>query len=316
MMQFTESTSESTHRPSQGGSDYPLVDRLLPMPPVTTLPNALTCDVEDYYQVSAFEHLVAKADWAEWPSRVERNTERTLAIYSDAGVKGTFFTLGWVAEQYPAVVRKIAEQGHEVASHGYQHHRVWNQTATEFKDDIDRTRKILQDLSGQPVDGFRAASWSLDRRTPWAHEMMAACGYRYSSSLYPIAHDHYGVPDAPFQPFIEKTSGLLEIPASTSRLAGRNLPSAGGGYFRLLPLPVSRWLIDRVRTHNGVPAVFFFHPWEIDPAQPRMTDISLKTRFRHYVNLTRFETRLRKLLSRGRWGRMDTIYLGAATDTQ
>ncbi|MEO1037407.1 MAG: XrtA system polysaccharide deacetylase [Pseudomonadota bacterium] len=288
---------------------FPQVEQLHAMAPVAELPNALTCDVEDYFQVSAFEHLVPKSAWHEWPCRVEQNMDRILEIYAEHGAKGTFFTLGWIAEHYPNVVRKIAAEGHEVASHGYQHERVWNQEAESFRDDIDRTRKLLQDLSGQRVVGFRAASWSLDQRTPWAHAVMAECGYTYSSSIYPISHDHYGLPDAPLQPFIEKTSGLLEVPASTSRLAGRNLPSAGGGYFRLFPLPLSRWLINRVRRRNGVPAVFYFHPWEIDPDQPRMAGITLKTRFRHYVNLGRFESRLRRLLQQGRWERMDRIYL-------
>ncbi|MEL7535615.1 MAG: XrtA system polysaccharide deacetylase [Pseudomonadota bacterium] len=293
----------------QGVAPFPQVERLHTMAPVVELPNALTCDVEDYFQVSAFEHLVPKSSWHEWSCRVERNMDQVLEIYAERGAKGTFFTLGWIAEHYPGVVRKIAAEGHEVASHGYQHERVWNQTADSFRDDIDRTRKLLQDLSGQPVVGFRAASWSLDKRTPWAHQVMAECGYTYSSSIYPISHDHYGLPDAPLQPFVEKTSGLLEVPASTFRLAGRNLPSAGGGYFRLFPLPLSRWLIDNVRQRNGVPAVFYFHPWEIDPDQPRMAGISLKTRFRHYVNLGRFEARLRRLLQHGRWDRMDRIYL-------
>ena len=303
------STNTEIREADVSACEYPVVDRLWAMAAIDTLPNALTCDVEDYFQVSAFEHLVPKSAWSDWECRVEANVDLTLEIYSDAGVKGTFFTLGWVAEHYPTVVKRIAAEGHEVASHGYQHHRVWNQTPDEFRSDITRTRRLLQDLSGQPVVGFRAASWSLDRRTPWAHEIMAESGYRYSSSIYPISHDHYGVPDAPFQPFVEKKSGLLEIPASTTKMAGRNLPSAGGGYFRLFPLALSQWLIDRVRSRNGVPAVFFFHPWEIDPDQPRMPGISAKTRFRHYVNLDRFERRLRTLLGRGRWGRMDAIYL-------
>ena len=295
-----------------GGSErppaYPAVERLWPMAPVASLPNALTCDVEDYFQVSAFEKLVPKTAWPDWPCRVERNVDRILEIYAEAGVKGTFFTLGWVAEHYPEVVRRIAADGHEVASHGFQHERVWDQSPERFREDIDRTRKLLQDLSGQPVTGFRAASWSLDARTPWAHDIMAECGYTYSSSIYPISHDHYGVPDAPLVPFVEGRSGLVEIPASTSRWSGRNLPSAGGGYFRLFPFVLSKWLIERVRRRNGVPAVFFYHPWEIDPNQPRMPGINAKTRFRHYLNLSRFEQRLIRLLRVGRWDRMDRIY--------
>lgn len=288
---------------------YPEVDRLWQHAAPSSLANALTCDVEDYFQVGAFEHIVRKDDWSDWPCRVERNVDRILEIYAEAGVKGTFFTLGWVAENFPQVVPKIAAAGHEVASHGYQHERVWNLSEAQFREDIHRTRQVLQEQSGQSVRGFRAASWSLDLRTPWAHEVMAACGYTYSSSIYPISHDHYGVPDAPVKPFFEARSGLLEVPASTSRIGGRNLPSAGGGYFRLLPFAVSSWLLNRVRSHVGVPAVFYFHPWEIDPQQPRMPNINAKTRFRHYVNLRRFEPRLKRLLATGNWDRMDNIYL-------
>jgi len=275
-------------------------------------PNALTCDVEDYFQVSAFEHLVPKSAWAERECRIPRNVDRALQLYDDAGVKGTFFTLGWVAEHYPATVRRIADAGHEVASHGMQHVRVWDQTPEDYRADISRTRKLLQDVSGQPVLGYRAASWSLDRRTPWAHEIMAEEGYRYSSSIYPISHDHYGVPDAPAWPFYIRNSGLLEIPASAPRWLGRNLPAAGGGYFRLLPYTASRWLIRRVRRENRVPAIFYFHPWELDPDQPRMSGITLKTRFRHYLNLHRFEARLVRLLRELAWDRMDRIYLEEA----
>lgn len=279
-------------------------------PAASDLPNALTCDVEDYFQVSAFEHLVAKDSWRKRECRIPRNVDRALALYADAGVRGTFFTLGWVAEHHPEVVRRIAAAGHEVASHGMQHVRVWDQTPEEFRADIRRTKGLLEDVSGRPVRGYRAASWSLDTRTPWAHRIMAEEGYEYSSSIYPISHDHYGVPEAPVQPFYVEGPGILEIPASASRLWGRNLPAAGGGYFRLLPLAASRWLIRRVRRVAGVPAIFYFHPWELDPDQPRMPGITLKTRFRHYLNLKRFEPRLTRLLREMPWGRMDEIYLG------
>jgi polysaccharide deacetylase family protein (PEP-CTERM system associated) len=270
--------------------------------PVAELSNALTCDVEDYFQVSAFEHLVQRSTWGEWECRVLRNVELALELYAEAGVHGTFFTLGWVAENHPDVVRRIAAAGHEIASHGMQHVRVWSQ----------RTRKVLEDVSGCPVRGYRAASWSLDQRTPWAHRVMAEAGYQYSSSIYPVSHDHYGIPDAPLTPFYIADADILEIPASAARAGGRNVPAAGGGYFRLLPYVVSRSLVRLVRRQNGVPAVFYFHPWELDPDQPRMPNISVKTRFRHYVNLGRFEGRLRQLLRDFRWDRMDRIFLGDA----
>lgn len=277
-------------------------------PPSRNLPNALTCDVEDWFQVSAFEHLVPKASWGERECRIPRNVDRVLALCDDADVRGTFFTLGWVAEHHPEVVRRIAEAGHEVASHGMQHRRVWNQSPEEFRADITRAKALLEDVSGERIHGYRAASWSLDRSTPWAHRIMAEAGYEYSSSVYPIAHDHYGLPDAPTAPFYVQTAGILEIPASTSRLFGRNMPASGGGYFRLLPYAVSRGLMRRIQG-TGFPAVFYFHPWELDAEQPRMDGISLKTRFRHYLNLRRFEPRLKRLLRDLDWGRMDAIYL-------
>lgn len=272
--------------------------------------NALTCDVEDYFQVSAFEHLVTKESWRQRECRIPRNVDRVLELFDSAGVHGTFFTLGWVAEICPEVVRRISAEGHEVASHGMQHVRVWHQTEAAFRADIVRTKQLLEDVSGQPVRGYRAASWSIDKRTPWAHRIMAEAGYEYSSSIYPIAHDHYGLPDAPDYPFYVKSAGILEIPASTSRLFGRNLPAAGGGYFRLLPLACSRWLMQRIIRTTQLPVVFYFHPWELDPEQPHMPGISAQTRFRHYLNLDKFEGRLKTLLAAFAWDRMDSIYLG------
>lgn len=269
--------------------------------------NALTCDVEDYFQVSAFEHLVPKARWREFECRIPRNVDRTLELFAAAGAKGTFFTLGWVAEHYPEVVRRIAAEGHEIASHGMRHVRVWTQTPDEFRADVTAAKKLLEDVSGQPVRGYRAASWSMDRRTPWAHAVLRDAGYEYSSSFYPIAHDHYGVPDAPPEPFYIDSVDMLEIPATTTRLAGRNIPAAGGGYFRLLPLPVSLWLLRRVQ-RRGVPAVFYFHPWELDPGQPRIEGASARARFRHYLNLDKFERRLQTLLKSFAWDRMDNVF--------
>jgi polysaccharide deacetylase family protein (PEP-CTERM system associated) len=280
------------------------------VPPSSELPNALTCDVEDWFQVSAFEHLVAKESWAERECRIPRNVDRVLELYDGAGVHGTFFTLGWVAEHFPEIVRRIAAEGHEVASHGMRHVRVWDQSPDEFRADVERAKGLLEDVSGQGIRGYRAASWSLDQRTPWAHRILAEAGYKYSSSVYPILHDHYGLPNAPAYPFYVRSAGILEIPASTTRLLGRNLPAAGGGYFRLLPLAVSRWLMRRIPRTSELPAIFYFHPWELDPGQPRMQGISMRTRFRHYLNLQRFEPRLRRLLRDLNWGRMDEIYLG------
>jgi polysaccharide deacetylase family protein (PEP-CTERM system associated) len=287
---------------------FPAVDRRWEAR-TATFANALTCDVEDYFQVSAFEHLVPKSSWRELECRIPRNVDKALQLYDDAGVKGTFFTLGWVAEHYPTVVRRIADAGHEVASHGMQHIRVRDQHPETFLADVSRAKMLLEDACGRHVWGYRAASWSVDSRTPWAHQLLAEAGYRYSSSIYPIKHDHYGIPDAPAWPFYVRNSGLLEIPASAPRYLGRNLPAAGGGYFRLFPFAVSRWLMGRVRESYNVPANFYFHPWELDPDQPRMKGITLKTSFRHYVNLRHFEARLVRLLEELPWDRMDRIYL-------
>lgn len=291
--------------------EFLAVDRLWAAP-AGAHRHGLTCDVEDWFQVSAFEPLIPKDTWSERVCRIPRNVERVLELLDAAGVKGTFFTLGWVAEHYPEVVRRIADAGHEVASHGMYHERVRDQSAETFRRDIERAKRLLEDVSGQPVRGYRAPSWSIDQSTPWAHRIMAESGYEYSSSLFPIAHDHYGVPNAPTAPFYLKGAGILEIPASTARLLGRNVPAAGGGWFRLLPFALSRTLLRRFVNDSGLPAVFYFHPWELDPDQPRMQGISRKTRFRHYVNLRRFEPRLARLLRELEWGRMDAIYLGHA----
>lgn len=275
----------------------------------TGIVNAMTVDVEEHFQVSAFAATVSRDDWDSMPSRVERNTDRLLQLFEDKGAKSTFFTLGCVAERYPDLVRRIADAGHEVASHGYAHHRVTDHAPDEFRADIRTTRKILQDISGQPVIGYRAASFSIDGRTPWAHEILAEEGYRYSSSIYPVKHDHYGVPDAPrfaYRP--DGDTGTRELPMTTVRLMGRNYPGSGGGFFRLLPYAVSRWAVARVNQNDAAPAIFYLHPWEIDPDQPRQGGLSAKTRFRHYVNLSRTHGRLAALLSDFRWDRMDRVF--------
>ena len=276
-------------------------------------PCAMTCDVEDYFQVSAFGDIVSRDQWPELECRIERNIDRILELLDATGSKATCFTLGWIAERYPTAIRRLAEEGHEVASHGMVHERIWRQSPDEFREDAASARRLLEDVAGVPVQGYRAASWSLDQRTPWAHDILADVGYRYSSSIYPVAHDHFGVPSAPQRPFYLANSGLLEIPASTARLAGRNIPAGGGGYFRLYPLAFSTWLIRRIHTAES-PYVFYFHPWEIDPGQPRIEGASAKARFRHYLNLGRFERRWRALLGEFDWQRMDAIYLKEKDD--
>lgn len=270
--------------------------------------NALTIDVEDYFQVSAFAPYIRRSDWDARECRVERNVERILAMLDARGVQATFFTLGWVAERYPQLVRRIVAGGHELASHGYGHQRASDLTPAAFRDDVARAKAILEDTGGVAVRGYRAPSFSIGEKNLWAFDTLAETGHAYSSSLYPIRHDHYGMPDAPR--FAHRVAGgLLEVPVTTVRLGGRNLPSSGGGYFRLLPYAASRWLIGRVNRDDRQAAVFYFHPWEIDAGQPRVPGIDAKTRFRHYVNIARMERKLASLLDDFRWGRMDHIFL-------
>jgi polysaccharide deacetylase family protein (PEP-CTERM system associated) len=278
--------------------------------PGTTIRNAMTIDVEDYFQVSAFAPHIERDSWPGRECRVEANVERILAILADGNVEATFFTLGWIAERYPAMVRRIVAGGHELASHGYSHLRASDQTRAEFSDDITRSKALLEDIGGQQVTGYRAPSFSIGSANLWALDVLKSAGYRYSSSIYPIKHDHYGMPDAPrFAFYPNGPDGLLEVPITTVRLMQRNLPAGGGGYFRLLPYALSRWMMQRVNQADRQPAIFYFHPWEIDPGQPRPDGVGAKSRFRHYVNLDRMEGRIKALTRDFAWDRMDRIFL-------
>ncbi len=271
--------------------------------------NALTVDVEDYFQVSAFAPHIARSTWDSRECRVESNVDRILAMLSAKQTNATFFTLGWLAERYPLLVRRIVQEGHELASHGYGHERASDLTETAFFEDIRRAKSLLEDISGVEVTGYRAPSFSIGESNLWAFDGLLRAGYRYSSSIYPIRHDHYGMPDSPRHVY-QVRPGLLEVPITTVRLFKRNFPSSGGGYFRLLPYELSRWMLNRVNSTERQPGIFYFHPWEIDTGQPRIPGISSKTRFRHYVNIGRTEKRLNRLLSDFSWGRMDQIFLG------
>lgn len=276
-----------------------------------TIRNAMTIDVEDYFQVSAFATHIPRESWPHLACRVEANIDRILALLDTAGIKATFFTLGWIAERYPAMVRRIVGQGHELASHGYAHQRASDQTAEEFSDDVGRSKTLLEDIGGQPVLGYRAPSFSIRSGNLWALDVLLKAGYRYSSSIYPINHDHYGMPDAPrFAFYPNGKDGLLELPITTVRLMQKNLPAGGGGYFRFFPYAMSRWLMQQVNERDGQSAIFYFHPWELDPDQPRQTNVGFKTRFRHYINLDRTENRLKALTRDFQWGRMDQVFLG------
>ena len=270
--------------------------------------NALTIDVEDYFQVSAFAPYIARADWDRRECRVERNVDRILALLDAHDTQATFFTLGWIAERYPQLVRRIASQGHEVASHGYGHQRASELGREEFRADVARAKGVLEGLTGVEVAGYRAPSFSIGPGNLWALDTLAQTGHRYSSSIYPIRHDHYGMPDAPRFAH-QAVDGLVEIPITTLRLFNRNLPSSGGGYFRLLPYALSRWMLRQVNSVDGESTVFYFHPWEIDTGQPRIAGLDGRTRFRHYVNLAPNERKLQRLLADFRWGRMDDIFL-------
>lgn len=282
------------------------------MAAATLIRNAFTVDVEDYFQVSALAPYIARSDWDGIECRVERNVDRILALLDDSGNRATFFTLGWIAQRHPEMVRRIAAAGHEVASHGSAHLRATDQSPDEFLDDITRAKTVLEDIVGTEVRGYRAPSFSIGTRNLWAFDMLAGAGYEYSSSIYPIRHDHYGMPDSPRFAY-RVGAGLLEVPVTTLRMFNRNLPSSGGGWFRLFPYALSRWMIEKVNRDDREPAVFYLHPWEIDAEQPRIPGIDAKTRFRHYVNIDRTEARLRSLLQDFRWGRMDHIFLAGAT---
>lgn len=269
--------------------------------------NALSVDVEDWFQVGAFETVIDRKDWETLNRRVETNTDAVLALFAETGVKATFFTLGWVAQRHPQLIRRIVDQGHEIASHGWDHARVFTMTPAEFADDIARTKVALEDASGQKVTGYRAPSFSIDQRTPWAHEELARAGYDYSSSVAPIKHDHYGWADAPrfaFQPV--KGAELIELPVTTAKFAGRTLAAGGGGFFRLLPYQFSRWAVSQVNSQDKS-AIIYFHPWEIDPDQPRVENAPLKSKLRHYPNLSVMADKMRRLIGDFEWGRVDAV---------
>ncbi|HSC05302.1 MAG TPA: XrtA system polysaccharide deacetylase [Steroidobacteraceae bacterium] len=270
--------------------------------------NAMSVDVEDWFQVSAFEGSIARSSWDSLDCRVERNVERILGLFEEAGIKATFFTLGWIAERYPQVVRSIVGAGHELASHGYSHVRATEQSEREFREDVTRTKAMLEDLSGVAVNGYRATSYSIDRRNLWALDELQRAGYRYSSSIYPIRHDLYGMPDAPRFAFRTRPGAILEIPITTIDLGPKRIPCGGGGFFRLFPYAWSRWALRRVNQDERQPGVFYFHPWEIDPQQPRVSHAPLRSRVRHYLALERMEPRLKQLLRDFRWSRMDHAF--------
>ena len=277
--------------------------------------NGLSVDVEEWFQVGAFERVIARDDWDGLTTRVERNCDAILQMFADAGVHATFFTLGWVAQRHPAMMRRIAEAGHEVASHGWDHERVFRFDAKSFARDLEVSRKAIEDAAGVRVSGYRAPSFSIDQRTPWAHPVLAEQGYLYSSSVAPIAHDHYGWREAPrfaFKPV--PGAEFVEVPVTTATFGGRRLAAGGGGFFRVLPYGFSRWAIRQVNARDERPAVFYFHPWEIDPDQPRVAEASVKSKLRHYTNLDAMAGKLDRLIREFAWGRMDQLAAAETAD--
>lgn len=270
--------------------------------------NGLSVDVEDWFQVGAFEGVIDRASWDSLDSRVERNCDLILEMFDRADVKATFFTLGWVASRHGALLRRIVERGHELASHGWDHERVFRFDRESFARDLERSRKALEDAGGVRVTGYRAPSFSIDQRTPWAYMALVEQGFEYSSSVAPIVHDHYGWRDAPrfaFKPL--PWADLVEIPVTTAHFAGRRLAAGGGGFFRVLPYGFSRWAIRQVNRTDRRPAVFYFHPWEIDPEQPRVSGASMRSRVRHYAKLDAMAEKLEQLIREFSWGRMDLL---------
>ena len=271
--------------------------------------NAMTVDVEDYFQVEAFFNHVDRNAWAKHECRVERNVDRILEMFGEAKVTATFFTLGWVAERYPSLVRRIVAQGHELASHGLAHHRADSQSPAEFAADVARAKGLLEHTGGVAVNGYRAASFSVTRRNLWALDALEQAGYRYSSSTYPIRHDLYGIPEAPrfaFYPIAGRE--FMEIPVTSVNRMGANWPCGGGGYFRLLPYWLSALNMKTVRARDKQPCMLYFHPWEIDAEQPRIEGAGFKTRLRHYTNLGKMQDRLKRLLRDFAWKRVDHVY--------
>jgi polysaccharide deacetylase family protein (PEP-CTERM system associated) len=310
LVRASEHASEGTPAGTRPGRGIGHTPPMTPNAPIRNAPvcNAMTVDVEDYFQVQAFAHCIDRQDWDAFPRRVDLNTNRILDQFAAAGVKATFFTLGWVAQRCPALIQRIVADGHELASHGWDHTRVDSQDPATFRADIRRTKALLEDAAGVPVTGYRAATFSIGTRNLWAFPILREEGYRYSSSINPIRHDLYGMPDAPRTPFHPDPDGVIEIPMTTVRLFGRNWPCSGGGYFRLLPTILYRTGLNRVNHHDHQPAIFYFHPWEIDPGQPHIPHAGWKSRLRHYTNLDRMEADLVHLLRDFAWDRMDHVF--------
>lgn len=269
----------------------------------------MSVDVEDWFQVWALRDVIKRDDWGVYSLRVEDNTKRLLDLFDQYQATATFFTLGWIAERCSGLIKEIHQRGHEIASHGYDHTKVFDQSEEEFKSDITKTKTILEDLIGANISGYRAAGFSIDARTPWAHHLLAQTGHLYSSSIHPIVHDHYNYPDAPRFAFCPiEGSHFKEIPVSTVERFGRRFSCAGGGWFRLLPYQWTNSLLTKLISQENQPAVFYMHPWEIDPDQPRVDGLTIKSEIRHYTNLDVMKNKLARLLHQWHWRRYDEVF--------
>jgi len=270
--------------------------------------NAMSVDVEDYFQVSAFSSIIKKDNWRNFHSRVDKNLNNILDLFQENNIKSTFFTLGVVAERHIPLIRRIADEGHELASHGYDHVRVDNFDVAEFRLDINKTKKILENAAGVPVRGYRAPTFSISKKNFWAFDVLAEEGYDYSSSIYPIHHDSYGVPDAPRFPFKPSSSFFWEIPMTTIKLFEYNIPCSGGGYFRLFPYQIFKYQLMKYNNMEGKPGIFYFHPWEFDLYQPKINRVNQIKKIRHYSGLEEMKNKLIKLIRDFSWGRIDEVY--------
>ncbi|NMP33069.1 DUF3473 domain-containing protein [Thalassotalea sp. M1531] len=267
----------------------------------------MTVDVEDYFHVSAFEGQFKQQDWHNLPLRVERNTYRLLELFEQHNAKCTFFVLGWVAETCPNLIQDIVKQGHELASHGYNHQRALTMTPEQFRDDVLKSKDLLETAGSTEIIGYRAPSFSVNESNQWVYQILRDIGFEYSSSTYPIHHDLYGVPSWPRFKYIRE-EGIVEIPIPTLRKNDANTGIGGGGYFRLYPYAFSKRRIDKFIAQENQPYSFYFHPWEIDPEQPKVEGVSFKSRFRHYINLSRMENKIVRLLQDYQWSTMQDVY--------
>lgn len=281
----------------------------------TTVKHAMTVDVEDYFHVSAFANVIEPKQWDERPTTVQRNTRRLLDLFDEHGIKATFFVLGWVAERNVDLIREIAARGHEIASHGFTHQLVYKQKPEQFRNETLKSKQLLEDITQQPILGYRAASYSITQNSLWALDILAELGFTWDSSIFPVYHDRYGIPNSPTTPYRIKTNSgalLTEFPLTTAKLFGYQMPAAGGGYFRLYPYALSRALFRRATRNNTTPAIFYLHPWEIDPEQPRVEGASLLSRFRHYNNLDKCLPRLQAMLKEFPFGTVSESLRAAA----